>query len=123
MTTTPDLSDQTEDAERQTLTALFGQLVDDSRSFARAEMAYLRAQAGERASYALPGVVMICAAAALSFGAIVALLIALMLWLSTVMALGWATLIVTLAAGLTCVILVRVGLSRLRGSLKSRDDR
>ncbi len=115
--------EETEPAERPTIAALFGQLVDDGRTFATAEVAYLKAQAGERAIYALPGFAMIGIAIALSFAAIVAGLIALMLWLATLVTLGWATLIVTTAAGLLCYILIRVGIARLRGSLKSRETR
>jgi hypothetical protein len=128
MTTTPDFSEpdfieEPEATEQPTIAALVGQLLDDSRTFATAEVAYLKAQAGERASYALPGLAMIGVAVALSFGAIVAGVIALMLWLASVMALGWAALIVTAAAGLFCALLIRAGLARLRGSLKSRDAR
>ena len=128
MTTKPDfpkaeLVEEAEPAERPTIAALFGQLVDDGRTFATAEVAYLKAQAGERASYALPGLAMIGVAVALSFGAIIAGLIGLMLWIATVTALGWAVLIVTVIAALLCFILIRLGTARLRGSLKSRDAR
>ena len=128
MTTKPDfpkaeLVEEAEPEERPTIAALFGQLVDDGRTFATAEVAYLKAQAGERASYALPGLAMIGVAVALSFGAIIAGLIGLMLWIATVTALGWAVLIVTVIAALLCFILIRLGTARLRGSLKSRDAR
>jgi VIT1/CCC1 family predicted Fe2+/Mn2+ transporter len=128
MTTTPDFSEpdfieEPEATEQPTIAALVGQLIDDSRTFATAEIAYIKAQADERASYALPGLAMIGVAVALSFGIIVALPIAMMLWLATVMALGWAALIVTLVAVLICYILIRAGVARLRGSLKSRDAR
>ena len=120
MTTTPD---QEDGIERPSIATLFGQLVDDSCTFAQAEVAYIRAQVGERASYAVPGLAMIGAAVALSFGSIIALLIAAMLWLAKYMALGWAALIVTMLAALTCAILIRTGIARLRDSLKSRDAR
>ncbi len=119
----PELADEVSRTERPTIAALFGQLVDDSRTFATAELAYLKAQAGERASYALPGLAMIGVAMALSFAVIVAGLIGLMVWLATITPLGWAVLIVTATAALVCLILVRVGTARLRGSLKSRDTR
>jgi hypothetical protein len=121
MTTTPEVENEPE--ERPTIAALFGQLVDDSRSFAKAEVAYLRAQAGERASFALPGLAMIGGAIALSFGAIVAGLVSATIWLATLIPLGWALLTVTGLAGLLCFILIRAGVARLRGSLKSRETR
>ena len=116
----PDLPDTD---ERPALSALIGQLASDSTDFARAEIAYLRAQAGERASFALPGLIMIGVAIALGFGAIVALVVGAMMLVATVMPPVWAILLVTTVALLTTVLLARLGIARLRGSLKPREDR
>ena len=119
-TSSPNLS---ETEERLPLKALFGQLASDTSAFAKAEMAWLRAQAGERASYALPGVILISVAVALSFGTLVALVVGVMMLVATVMAPHWAILLVTLLFLAIAALLARWGVARLRKSLKPREDR
>ena len=116
----PDLPDT---EERLPLAALFGQLASDTSAFAKAEIAWLRAQAGERASYALPGVILIGIAVALAFGTLVALVVGVMMLAATKIALHWAILLVTLAFVAVAAILARSGATRLRKSLKPREDR
>ena len=66
---------------------------------------------------------MIGIAIALGFGAIVALVVGAMMLVATVMPPVWAILLVTTVALLTTVLLARLGIARLRGSLKPREDR
>lgn len=119
----PAAPEVTDTEERQPLAALFGQLASDTSAFAKAEMAWLRAQAGERASYALPGIALVGVAVALSFGTLVALVVGLMMLVSAVMAPHWAILLVTTTFSLISVLLGRWGVARLRKSLKPREDR
>jgi Putative Actinobacterial Holin-X, holin superfamily III len=102
--------------------ALLGQLASDTTDFARAELAFLRAEAGERAGYALPGLVLIGLGLTLAFGTIVALLIGTMLWLMPILG-GWAIFIVggsgVILAGLAC----HFGTDRLRRAVKTKEDR
>ncbi len=109
--------------ERLTIAQLARQLVDDSRAFAEAEVAYLKAQAGERASYAVPGLAMIGAAIGLATGALVAAVIGTMLLLAEWIGLGWSLIITLTGTGLICAGLIRFGLLRVKDSLKSRENR
>ncbi len=111
------------DADKPTIKTLLGQLANDTSDFARAEIDYLRAQAGERASYALPGLIMLGLAASLGFGAIVALLVGLCFWLAVSMGTGWAVLIIVGGAAVLALILARIGAQRIGHSLKARADR
>jgi Putative Actinobacterial Holin-X, holin superfamily III len=111
------------EAAKPTIKMLLGQLANDTSDFARAEIDYLRAQAGERASFALPGLLMVGVAAALGFGAIIALLIGLIWLIGERLGMGWALLIVIGAAIASTVLLGQMGAARLRNALKARDDR
>jgi hypothetical protein len=109
--------------DRPGLGALFGQLADDTREFARAEVALLKAQAGERASYAVPGLVAILLAAILAFAAIVALLVGAVIALTPAIGAGWATAAVTFGALLIAGGLGWLGVRRLRKAAKPRELR
>ncbi len=111
------------DTELPPIKALLGQLVSDTTDFARAEIEFLRAQAGERASYAVPGLAMVGIAFALAFGSIVALLVGLILWISPFLGAGWSLLLVIAAALLIAATLMKFGAARLRDAVKARDDR
>ncbi len=111
------------DAEKPTIKMLLGQLASDTSEFARAEIDYLRAQAGERASFALPGLVMLGVAAALGFGSIIALLVGLMWLIGASLGTGWAILIVIGTAMSLTLILGQMGVSRLRDAVKAREER
>jgi Putative Actinobacterial Holin-X, holin superfamily III len=111
------------DKSRDTITALFGQLADDTTQFARAEMAYLRAEAGERARHAIPGLWMIGIGAALAAGVMIALLVGFVLWLAPLVGAGLATLLVCALGAGAAIIFVRSGTRRLRKAIKTKDDR
>jgi Putative Actinobacterial Holin-X, holin superfamily III len=115
--------DRESEADRPTLPQLLGQLASDTSAFAQAELDYLRAQAGERASYALPGLAMIGVAVALGFGAIVALLIGLVWLIGAKLGTGLAVVIVVGGASLATGLLINFGARRLRDALKPRSER
>jgi hypothetical protein len=120
----PDAADPAdEDQARLSLAQMARQLVDDGRAFAEAEVAYLKAQAGERASYAVPGLAMIGAAVALALGALVATVVGIMFLLADWIGLGWSLPITVLTMGLLCYGLIRAGMARVKDSLKPREDR
>ncbi len=115
---TEDRSDK-----QQSMAALLGELASDTRNFARAEFAYIRAEAGERMDYAIPGLMMILCAAALGMGTLVALLIGLVLWLSPLIGTGLAAIAVSALGGISAYVLARIGTARLKSTLKTKDER
>lgn len=117
--TTPD----DDPRERKSMSALLGELVNDTSNFARAEFAYIRAEAGERLDYAIPGVLLILCAAALGMGTLVALLTGLVLWLSPIIGTGLAAVSVSAAGCVSAFVAAKVGIARLRNTLKTKDDR
>jgi Putative Actinobacterial Holin-X, holin superfamily III len=112
-----------DDAERPPIKALLGQLVSDTSDFARAEIEFLRLQAGERANYAIPGLIMLGIAVALGFGSIIALLVGLILWLTPIIGAGWSTLLVILVALVITALLFKLGAARLRDATKAKEAR
>lgn len=74
------------------LKALFVQLGDDAKSFARAEADWLKAEAGERAGIAKPAIAAILVGVALLFGAVMAVPVGIMLILAPIIGAGWAML-------------------------------
>jgi hypothetical protein len=102
---------------------LLEQLASDTGDFARAEIAFLRATAGERASYAMPGIIMVAVGTALASGAVVALLVGLVIWLAPEIGTGLAILASIGGSLIVAIILFRLGTARLRNALKSRDER
>jgi hypothetical protein len=120
-----DLPADTEvDADiRPGIAQLVGQLADDTRAFASAELAYLKAQAGERAGYAVPGLIAIAAAATLGMAAIIAVIIGIILALAPVVGTGWAVLIVAVGALTVAGLTGWWGAVRLRKATKPRERR
>jgi Putative Actinobacterial Holin-X, holin superfamily III len=117
----PELTD--EPAKQPTLVALLGQLADDTREFARAEIAFLKAQTGERVGHAVPGVVAILVAVTMAFALIVAIIVTAMMALAAI----WGAVIAILAVS-TAVLLIAGfvgwwGTGRVRGALKAREVR
>jgi putative flippase GtrA len=115
--------DETPPPEQKSIAALLSQLVDDTGNFARAEIAYFRAEAGERVDYAIPGLLLLLCAAALGMGTLVALLTGLVLWLAPITGAGLAAIIVSAFGGGCAFIAGKIGIKRLRSTLKAKDDR
>lgn len=119
----PDLVQAEQAVEQSSVKDLLGQLVNDTSDFARAEFVHIRAQAGERANYAIPALLLLGASIAVGAASMVAVVLGLMLWLSTYVSMLAAILIVAaLAAGLA-YLLYRLGTKRLKNALKPRDER
>jgi Putative Actinobacterial Holin-X, holin superfamily III len=109
--------------EKPGIPQLLGQLASDTGDFARAEIAFLRAAAGERASYALPGIIMVALGTALASGAVVALLVGLVLWLDPIIGIGLAILASIGGSLIVAIILFQLGTTRLKNALKPRNER
>jgi Putative Actinobacterial Holin-X, holin superfamily III len=109
--------------EKPGIPQLLGQLASDTGDFARAEIAFLRATAGERAAYAMPGIIMVAVGTALASGAVVALLVGLVIWLAPEIGTGWAILASIGGSLIVAIFLFRLGTARLKNALKSRDER
>ncbi len=107
--------------DRQPIAALLGQLADDTKAFAKAEIDYLKAEAGERVDHAIPGVAMVGVAAALGMGALIALLVGLIMILTNSVGLPFAVLIVCGVSFIITWLLWRSGAGRLKHAFKSRD--
>jgi phosphate/sulfate permease len=118
----PETTDATAE-ERASLSALLVGLTRDASQFAQAEIAYLKAQAGERAHYAVPGLIMIGVALALGLGLLSALPIALIWLLTPLIGTGFAFAIVTLVGLAATALLVKLGVRRIKAVLKRPEDR
>lgn len=97
-----------------TLPDLVGRLVDDARGVVSAEVELYKAKAGERVSAYRSAAVFFVAAGVLALAALVALLVGLILTLSTLIGPGYATAIVVVAVLVIAAVLAIVGKSRLR---------
>lgn len=102
---------------------LLGQLANDTTDFARAEMAWLRAEAGERSTYALPGLIMLGLALACLSGAVVAGFAGLVIWLGPMIGTGWAIVLVVAGACSAAALLYSAGIRRIKKSIKAREKR
>lgn len=118
-------SETVEDAgsERASLSSLLVELTRDAGQFAQAEIAYLKAQAGERAQYAVPGLVMIGVAIALGLGLVSALPVGLIWLLAPLIGSGYALLLVTLVGLAAIALLIKLGVRRIKAVLKKPADR
>lgn len=92
---------------------LIGQLVADTKDYARAEMDYLRAELGDRTSHLGPAVGLMAVAVVLLFAVIIAVVVGLMIWIGQAIGMGWSILIVSAGFGLLAYVLVRLGLRHL----------
>ncbi len=117
----PDVIDET--AKQPTLVALLGQLASDTRNFAHAEIAFLKAQSGERLGHAIPGIAAILIAVTMAMALIIAIIVASMLVLATVWGAAWAIITVSSAIMLLAFLAGRWGAARVRNALKSREVR
>lgn len=109
--------------ERPAISSLLVELTRDARSFATAEVAYLKAQAGERAHFAVPGLIMIGVAIAFAAGILSALPIALIWLFAPIIGAGWAVLAVTLSGLTLAALLLKLGTRRIKAVLKRPEDR
>jgi hypothetical protein len=112
-----------ETQERPALSSLLVELTRDARSFATAEVEYLKAQAGERAHFAVPGLIMIGVAIAIAMGVLMAVPVGLIWLFAPMIGAGWATLAVIVGGLLLAALLLKLGTRRVKAVLKRPEDR
>jgi hypothetical protein len=100
--------------EKPSIAALLTQLGDDATGFARAEMRFLQAQAGERASIAVPAMFMLAASGVLMLAVMVAVMIAALFVIAPVTGMPVAAFIVIASSALVAFLLYRAGRERMR---------
>ncbi len=100
--------------EDDSLGTLFGRLTEDGKAYARAELAYYKALAGERGSVAGIGAAYGIGAALLGLAALITLLVGLVMTLATLVGPGWATLIVVVATLLLAGVLGLMARAKFR---------
>ena len=120
--TPPDLQEP-DPQEKVALSSLLVALTEDASNFARAEVDYLKAQAGERAHYAVPGLIMFVVGLALATGVLMAIPVGLILLLSPLIGSGLALVAVTLAGLLFAALMFKLGTRRIKAVLKRPEDR
>jgi Putative Actinobacterial Holin-X, holin superfamily III len=118
-----DAEPQVEAPERPALSRLLLELMNDARNFATVELAYLKAQADERAHFAVPGLIMIGVAIALGMGVLMALPVGLIWLFAPIIGAGWAILAVTGIGLGTTALLLKIGARRVKAVLKRPEDR
>lgn len=106
-------------SSRPPIATLFTQLVDDTKQFARAEVALYRTKAGKAASSAGVAAGLFGAAIVLLLGAIVALFVGLILILSEMMEAWAATAIVVGASLVLAALLAWLGYAKVKTIFKS----
>ena len=102
------------DFDGPSVRALIGQLVDDTKAYARAEMDYVRAELGDRTAHLGPATAMVVAAIVILFAAVIAAMVGLMIWIGLALGVGWGILIVTVVACSVAYILVRLARRHFR---------
>lgn len=100
--------------KEESIGELLGRLADDGRAYVKAELSVYKAIAARRAARARSGLIALAIGAVLLIASITALLLGLVLWLSTLIGPLLAGLAVAAALILTGFILVRIGIAGLR---------
>ncbi len=112
-----------EPEEKPALASLLVELTNDASRFARAEVAYIKAQAGERAHFAVPGLAMFGVGIAIATGVLMAVPSGLIILLAPVIGTGWSILAVTAGGLIITAILFKLGARRIKAVLKRPEDR
>jgi hypothetical protein len=100
--------------EEESIGTLLGRLAEDGRAYVKAEIGVYKAIAARRAARARSGLIALAAGIVLLICSVTALLLGLVLWLSTLIGPLLAGIAVAAALILTGYILVRFGISGLR---------
>lgn len=96
------------DFDGPSVRALIGQLVDDTKAYARAEMRFVRAEVGDRAAHVGPAVGLVAGACVLLFAGLVAAIVGLTMWVGMMIGLGWAVLIMSTIIALIAYVMARL---------------
>ena len=96
--------------EDESIGALLGRLADDGRAYVKAEVAVYKQIAARRAARARNGLVALAIGAVLIFSSFTALLLGLVLWLSTLIGALLAGLAVMAFLIIVGLVLVKIGI-------------
>jgi hypothetical protein len=102
------------DPKDESIGALIGRLAEDGRAFVKAEVSVYKAIAARRMARARNGMIALALGAVLLICSVTALLLGLVLWLTTLIGPLLAGLAVAAALVLVGVILVRIGIGGLK---------
>jgi hypothetical protein len=102
------------DPKEESIGALLGRLAEDGRTYVKAEIGVYKAIAARRAARAKNGLIALAAGAVLLITSVTALLLGLVLWLSTLIGPLLAGLAIAAVLILAGFILIRMGVSGLR---------
>ena len=102
------------DPKEESIGELLGRLADDGRAYVKAEVGVYRAIAARRAARAKSGLIALAIGAVLMITSVTALLLGLVLWLSTLIGPLLAGVAVAAVLILSGFLLIRIGVSGLR---------
>jgi Putative Actinobacterial Holin-X, holin superfamily III len=102
---------------------LLKQLADDAKGFAQSESTYLRAQLGERTSYAKPALLAIAVGGGVILGSAIALPIGVMMALTPLIGEAAATAAVVVIGIISGALLILWGVQRIKAALKRPENR
>lgn len=111
------------DPREESIADLVNRLIEDGRSYARAEIDLLKQIARHRAGRARTGLVLVTAGAVLGLSALTALVLGLVLGLATLIGPLAAGLVVTAVLAGIAFLLVRFGLAGLRALSGDEEER
>ncbi|QIG80469.1 phage holin family protein [Stakelama tenebrarum] len=109
--------------EEESIGALIARLVEDGKSYGRAEFDYYRTLASQRFAIARNGLIAGAIAAVLGFATLIALLVGLILTLATFMHAGLATLLVIGGCCVAIYFLAMFARDKITAALKPRNGR
>lgn len=107
---------------QESLGALFGQLSDDAKSYARAEIGRVRALIFRRVVKARLAILLMVSAALLTQSAVLVLLTGLLLYLAPHVGVIWATVICMVMALIVAGIMARLAFWQVRRAVGDKED-
>ncbi|MDQ2891596.1 MAG: phage holin family protein [Pseudomonadota bacterium] len=99
--------------DSESVGTLVGQLVEDTRGLAKAEIELAKARLGERVASYRTAVIFLVVAGVLAFAALIALLVGLIVTLATLVGPGFATAIVVIVVLMLAGVLGLIGKGKL----------
>ena len=112
-----------QDPRDESLGDLFGRLIEDGRTYARAEIDLLKEIARHRAGRARTGLILLVAGGVLLFSSLIALILGLVLGLAALTGPLLAGIIVAAALAGIGYLLIRFGLAGVRALGGEEDER
>ncbi|WP_109806708.1 phage holin family protein [Sphingosinithalassobacter portus] len=111
------------DPDDESIGTLFARLVEDGKSYGRAEFDYYRMLAAERLALARNGIIAGVVAAMLGFATLVGLIVGMIFSLSFIMPPGFATMLVIGLCGGGIYGLAIFARNRIMAALRPRDEK